>query len=215
MAGNSQRRGAVRKSGKGATVGSGGQRRKGLEGRGPTPKAVDREHHPAHKRATPAARRGAKAGAPARPAGGAPPRGHLRPRAARAGPHAAAAAARGCSAPRTGVGWMGGGAASASRSADRASGAAGRRARTRHSPPSIATCSQTGWGCSSMAARTAAASRAAQDWGAPPESTMTEARASAGGAGQRREAGGGRGGPGGEAGGGRGRGGRGGWGIST
>ncbi|MGC2797451.1 MAG: 23S rRNA (guanosine(2251)-2'-O)-methyltransferase RlmB, partial [Mycobacterium sp.] len=34
MAGNSQRRGAVRKAGtkKGATVGSGGQRRRGLEG---------------------------------------------------------------------------------------------------------------------------------------------------------------------------------------
>ena len=62
MAGNSQRRGAVRKSGKGATVGSGGQRRKGLEGRGPTPKAVDREHHPAHKRATPAARAAGKPG---------------------------------------------------------------------------------------------------------------------------------------------------------
>ncbi|HMT32999.1 MAG: 23S rRNA (guanosine(2251)-2'-O)-methyltransferase RlmB [Actinomycetales bacterium] len=70
MAGNSQRRGAVRKSGKGATVGSGGQRRKGLEGRGPTPKAVDREHHPAHKRATSAARGVAKAGAPAGRSGG-------------------------------------------------------------------------------------------------------------------------------------------------
>ena len=43
MAGNSQRRGAVRKSGKGTSVGSGGQRRKGLEGKGPTPKAADRE----------------------------------------------------------------------------------------------------------------------------------------------------------------------------
>ncbi|WP_114856000.1 23S rRNA (guanosine(2251)-2'-O)-methyltransferase RlmB [Brachybacterium sp. YJGR34] len=46
MAGNSSRRGAVRKSKKGATVGSGGVRRRGLEGRGPTPKAQDR---PAHK----------------------------------------------------------------------------------------------------------------------------------------------------------------------
>ncbi|MGA7135627.1 MAG: 23S rRNA (guanosine(2251)-2'-O)-methyltransferase RlmB, partial [Mycobacterium sp.] len=36
MAGNSRRRGAVRKAGtkKGPTVGSGGQRRRGLEGRG-------------------------------------------------------------------------------------------------------------------------------------------------------------------------------------
>ena len=49
MPGNSQRRGAVRKSGKGATVGSGGQRRKGLEGKGPTPKAADRKYHPAAK----------------------------------------------------------------------------------------------------------------------------------------------------------------------
>ena len=49
MAGNSQRRGAMRKAGtkKGATVGSGGQKRQALEGRKPTPKAVDRPHHPA------------------------------------------------------------------------------------------------------------------------------------------------------------------------
>ncbi len=52
MAGNSSRRGAVRKGGKkGPTVGSGGQRRKGLEGRGPTPKATARGKHPAAKRA--------------------------------------------------------------------------------------------------------------------------------------------------------------------
>ncbi|WP_330474664.1 23S rRNA (guanosine(2251)-2'-O)-methyltransferase RlmB [Terrabacter sp. C0L_2] len=57
MPGNSQRRGAIRKSSKGATVGSGGQRRRGLEGKGPTPKAADREYHPAHKRATSAAKR--------------------------------------------------------------------------------------------------------------------------------------------------------------
>jgi 23S rRNA (guanosine2251-2'-O)-methyltransferase len=52
MAGNSQRRGATRKPGskKGATVGSGGQRRAKLEGRGPTPKAEDRPHHVAAKR---------------------------------------------------------------------------------------------------------------------------------------------------------------------
>ena len=58
MAGNSQRRGAVRKSGKGATVGSGGQRRKGLEGKGPTPKAAEREYHPAAKKARAATKRG-------------------------------------------------------------------------------------------------------------------------------------------------------------
>ncbi|WP_343602713.1 23S rRNA (guanosine(2251)-2'-O)-methyltransferase RlmB [Mycobacterium sp.] len=52
MPGNSQRRGAVRKPGtkKGATVGSGGQRSRGLEGRGATPPAHLRPNHPAAKR---------------------------------------------------------------------------------------------------------------------------------------------------------------------
>jgi 23S rRNA (guanosine2251-2'-O)-methyltransferase len=59
MAGNSQRRGAVRKDGtkKGPTVGSGGVRRRGLEGRGATPPASARPHHPAGKRAATAARK--------------------------------------------------------------------------------------------------------------------------------------------------------------
>jgi 23S rRNA (guanosine2251-2'-O)-methyltransferase len=58
MAGNSQRRGAVRKGGskKGSTVGSGGQRRRGLEGKGPTPKAAARPQHKAHKIAKAAAK---------------------------------------------------------------------------------------------------------------------------------------------------------------
>ncbi|MCV7193819.1 23S rRNA (guanosine(2251)-2'-O)-methyltransferase RlmB [Mycolicibacterium brumae] len=58
MAGNSQRRGAIRKAGtkKGAVVGSGGQRRRGLEGRGATPPAAQRTKHPAAKRAAKAAR---------------------------------------------------------------------------------------------------------------------------------------------------------------
>jgi 23S rRNA (guanosine2251-2'-O)-methyltransferase len=61
MAGNSQRRGAVRKSSKkGPTVGSGGQRRRGLEGRGATPPALMRPNHPAAKRAKAPARRPAK-----------------------------------------------------------------------------------------------------------------------------------------------------------
>lgn len=53
MAGNSKRRGAVRKPGtkKGPTVGSGGVRRRGLEGRGATPPAHLRPNHPAAKRA--------------------------------------------------------------------------------------------------------------------------------------------------------------------
>ncbi len=53
MAGNSKRRGAMRNPGskKGAVVGSGGQKSKGLQGKGPTPKATDRPNHPAYKRA--------------------------------------------------------------------------------------------------------------------------------------------------------------------
>ena len=100
MAGNSQRRGAVRKAGskKGAKIGSGGWGKQALEGRGPTPKAEERPHHIASKRkaaaergetyesgrnggstsprqgAAPAARQGTggrpSAGGYARPAGG-------------------------------------------------------------------------------------------------------------------------------------------------
>ncbi|GLZ32866.1 23S rRNA (guanosine(2251)-2'-O)-methyltransferase RlmB [Lentzea sp. NBRC 105346] len=53
MAGNSKRKGAMRNPGskKGAVVGSGGQKSKGLQGKGPTPKAADRPNHPAYKRA--------------------------------------------------------------------------------------------------------------------------------------------------------------------
>jgi len=58
MAGNSARKGAIRaKSGGNPAVGSGGKRRKALEGRGPTPKAVERPNHKAHKRVN-----GARAG---------------------------------------------------------------------------------------------------------------------------------------------------------
>lgn len=62
MAGNSRRRGAIRKEGtkKGPTVGSGGQRRRGLEGRGPTPPAHMRPNHPAAKRAKAQSRRPAR-----------------------------------------------------------------------------------------------------------------------------------------------------------
>ncbi|MBV8182444.1 MAG: 23S rRNA (guanosine(2251)-2'-O)-methyltransferase RlmB [Mycobacterium sp.] len=64
MAGNSQRRGAVRKPGtkKGPTVGSGGQRRRGLEGRGATPPARMRPNHPAARRVKEQQRRPAKRG---------------------------------------------------------------------------------------------------------------------------------------------------------
>ena len=58
MAGNSKRRGALRKPGskKGAVVGSGGQKSKALEGKGPTPRAERRPGHPAQRRAAAAAK---------------------------------------------------------------------------------------------------------------------------------------------------------------
>lgn len=75
MAGNSKRRGAIRKDGtkKGMVVGSGGQRRRGLEGKGPTPPKEMRPGHPAARRAaraTAAAARGANRRADGRPTGG-------------------------------------------------------------------------------------------------------------------------------------------------
>jgi 23S rRNA (guanosine2251-2'-O)-methyltransferase len=66
MAGNSGRRGAVRKPGskKGPVVGSGGQKSRGLQGKGPTPTATERTKHPAARAAAAKTRRvgqGAKA----------------------------------------------------------------------------------------------------------------------------------------------------------
>src|SRR6476469_7712559 len=59
MPGNSSRRGAIRKPGskKGAVAGSGGQKSKGLAGKGPTPKATERTGHPAARRAASSAKR--------------------------------------------------------------------------------------------------------------------------------------------------------------
>lgn len=73
MSNKKGRPGAVRKKGLGKAVGSGGQGRQALEGRGPTPKAEDREYHPAAKRkaakeryeAAKARHAGARGGAPA------------------------------------------------------------------------------------------------------------------------------------------------------
>ncbi len=63
MAGNSKRKGAIKKTGKGnPTAGSGGRVRRGLEGRGPTPKAKDRPYHQAHKDAAKSERARAKQG---------------------------------------------------------------------------------------------------------------------------------------------------------
>ncbi|HMR48541.1 MAG TPA: 23S rRNA (guanosine(2251)-2'-O)-methyltransferase RlmB [Arachnia sp.] len=56
MAGNSKRRGATTK-GKNKAAGSGGRNKRGLEGRGPTPKAEDRVYHKAHKAKQDAQRR--------------------------------------------------------------------------------------------------------------------------------------------------------------
>ena len=51
MAGNSSRRGAIKKTGKGnPTAGSGGRVRRGLAPKGPTPKAKDREGHVTYKK---------------------------------------------------------------------------------------------------------------------------------------------------------------------
>ena len=80
MAGNSERRGAKRNPGskKGPTVGSGGQRRKQLKGKGPTPKATDRPSHPAHRKAPVGRQARRVAGRPVRPAPGRPARSRAR-----------------------------------------------------------------------------------------------------------------------------------------
>ena len=57
MPGNSKRKGAIKRTGKGnPTAGSGGRVRRGLEGKGPTPKAKDRPYHKQHKLAAKAER---------------------------------------------------------------------------------------------------------------------------------------------------------------
>lgn len=69
MPGNSGRRGAVRKSTKGsAASGSGGKNRRRLQGKGPTPKAADREYHAAHKRKQTALRKNAARASKRKPA---------------------------------------------------------------------------------------------------------------------------------------------------
>ncbi|CAB4881643.1 unannotated protein [freshwater metagenome] len=72
MAGNSKPRGAVRKSKKGPQVGSGGNRKRGLEGKGPTPKAEDRPYHAAHK-----AKKRAESSAEKRPAAARMPKSEM------------------------------------------------------------------------------------------------------------------------------------------
>ena len=68
MAGNSKRKGAIRKTTKGnPTAGSGGRVRRGLEGKGPTPKASDRPQHKAYREKRAADKRaGRPTGGPSR-----------------------------------------------------------------------------------------------------------------------------------------------------
>jgi 23S rRNA (guanosine2251-2'-O)-methyltransferase len=61
MAGNSSRKGAIRKTTKKPTAGSGGRVKRGLEGKGPTPKAKDRPYHQAYKAAKRAEKSAARA----------------------------------------------------------------------------------------------------------------------------------------------------------
>jgi len=71
---NKPRAGAVRKSSPGKQVGSGGQGRQALEGKKPTPKAVDRPYHPAGKRKAASDRFAAAGGAKKPSSTGAPQR---------------------------------------------------------------------------------------------------------------------------------------------
>ena len=57
MAGNSSRRGAIRKGKKGASGGTGGYGARALAGKGPTPRAEERTGHPAARRAKAAGKR--------------------------------------------------------------------------------------------------------------------------------------------------------------
>jgi len=75
MAGNSKPRGAVRGSKKGPTTGSGGNNKRRLEGKGPTPKAEDRPYHAAAKRKKAAEKKGDKRGGTSSPRAAASPRG--------------------------------------------------------------------------------------------------------------------------------------------
>jgi 23S rRNA (guanosine2251-2'-O)-methyltransferase len=66
MAGNSQRRNRRSTPKKGATVGSGGKRRRGLEGKGPTPPAEMRKGHAKQRAATARVKQAARRPAPRR-----------------------------------------------------------------------------------------------------------------------------------------------------
>ena len=57
LPGNSQRKGSIRKTSKKPTAGSGGRVKRGLEGKGPTPRASEREYHKTYKKQTAAAKK--------------------------------------------------------------------------------------------------------------------------------------------------------------
>jgi 23S rRNA (guanosine2251-2'-O)-methyltransferase len=80
MAGNSKPRGAVRGSKKGPSSGSGGNNKRRLEGKGPTPKAEDRPYHAAAKRKKAAEKKDGKRGGTSSPRAGAAPRAGASPR---------------------------------------------------------------------------------------------------------------------------------------
>jgi len=75
MAGNSKPRGAVRGSKKGPSSGSGGNNKRRLEGKGPTPKAEDRPYHAAAKRKKAAEKKDGKRGGTSSPRAAASPGG--------------------------------------------------------------------------------------------------------------------------------------------
>jgi 23S rRNA (guanosine2251-2'-O)-methyltransferase len=80
MAGNSKPRGAVRGSKKGPSTGSGGNNKRRLEGKGPTPKAEDRPYHAAAKRKKAAEKKDGKRGGTSSPRAGTSPRASASPR---------------------------------------------------------------------------------------------------------------------------------------
>ena len=80
MAGNSKPRGAVRGSKKGPSSGSGGNNKRRLEGKGPTPKAEDRPYHAAAKRKKAAEKKDGKRTGTSSPRAGTAPRAGASPR---------------------------------------------------------------------------------------------------------------------------------------
>jgi 23S rRNA (guanosine2251-2'-O)-methyltransferase len=80
MAGNSKPRGAVRGSKKGPSSGSGGNNKRRLEGKGPTPKAEDRPYHAAAKRKKAAEKKDGKRTGTSSPRAGTAPRASASPR---------------------------------------------------------------------------------------------------------------------------------------